>query len=165
MTNELNNISATSVVALFDTDKTSRETFAQSVIQSIVEGNVNPLAIHVQIKCMEDIIKKITEDSTYKEALLTEADRYGGKTFEFHNAEIKKQEVGVKYDYSQCGSDDIDFLAANVEEAKTSLKNAETFYKNIPEEGKEVLQETTGEVKRVFPPAKTSTSSIVVKLK
>ena len=57
----------TSIVALFQTNKEQRQSFASQVIQSVTEGNVNPLNVHLQLKAMEDIIEIIKSDPKYKE--------------------------------------------------------------------------------------------------
>ena len=129
MQTQLDNISPVSILSLLETDKGQRQSFADQVMRSIDEGSVNPLLIHLQLKCTESLIKAISDMPEYKKALLEEAAKHG-KTFDFHNAKIETKEVGTKYNYSQCG--DIAYLniLATSEKINAALKERETFLKN-----------------------------------
>jgi hypothetical protein len=96
MTNEL---TTTSILALFETNKEQRQSFALSLVDEIEQGNVNPLKVHLQIKCMEDIIKLLNSNTIYKKAVLEEAEKQGQKSFEYQNAKVEIKETGVKYDF------------------------------------------------------------------
>jgi len=95
------NLITTTDLSLFETTKAERQDFAQSVIKGIKDGLSDPLKVHYQVKCMEDIIKNITNDAEYKSMTLDEAAKYG-KTFDHYNAKFEVKEMGVKYDYSVC---------------------------------------------------------------
>ncbi len=97
------NIATQTDLSLFETSKTERQEFAQVVINNAKEGLLNPLKLHLQVKCLEDLIKQITSHPEYKELTLDEAYKYG-KTFEHYNAKFEIKEMGVKYDYSVCHS-------------------------------------------------------------
>ena len=60
------NLITTTDLSLFETTKAERQEFAQSVIKGIKDGISDPLKVHYQVKCMEDIIKNITSDADYK---------------------------------------------------------------------------------------------------
>ena len=154
---------ANSILALFDTNAGQRESFAHAIVRGVADGNVNPLDVHLQIRAMEDIIERITSSKEYKSALLDEAQRYG-KSFEYKNAELSIRETGVRYDFSKCNSSDYKSFSEKFEEAKGWMKEHEAFLETLPVEGVEVVSED-GEVHRVFPPAKSSTTSVTVKLK
>ena len=156
-------MSARAILAIFDTDAEQRESFARKIVRSVEMGDVNPLNIHLQIRAMEDIIERITSSKEYKSALLDEAQK-NGKTFEYRNAEFSIKETGIKFVYSKCYSADYKSFFEQFEEAKGWMKEQEAFLKTLPVEGIEVVSED-GEVRRVFPPAKSSTTSVTVKLK
>ena len=147
---------------LFQTTKAQRSDFVEQIVANIGEGNANPLRIHLQVKCLEDLIKQLTSSKEYKSYLLDEAGKYG-KSFEFQNAKFETKEMGVKYDYSNCGDPIYDSLALQVEELTEALKNREKFLKALPLEGQDILVDD--EVIRVYPPSKSSTTTVSVNFK
>ena len=149
-------------LSLFETSKTERQEFAQSVINNAKEGLLNPLKLHLQVKCLEDLIKQITSHPNYKELTLDEAYKYG-KTFEHYNAKFEIKEMGVKYDYTVCNDPVYNKLKAQLTVLEDEIKAREKYLKAIPTSGIESLFED--EVVTLYPPAKSSTTSITVNLK
>jgi hypothetical protein len=149
-------------LSLFETTKEQRQQFCANVIDVLSEGMADPLKIHLQVKCLEDIIKQITSNAAYKDFLLTEASKYG-KTFEHHNAKFEIKEMGVKYDFTACGDPIMNNLLSRQAELDTAIKERQTFLKGIPAQGMETLFED--ELVTLYPPTKTSTTSISVNLK
>ncbi len=43
-------------------DKVTRQAMAKQVINDLAEGTADPVQIHYNIKCLEDLIKQITND-------------------------------------------------------------------------------------------------------
>lgn len=62
----MNDLTTTSILALFQTNKEQRQSFVNDLLVKIDAGEVDPLKIHLQLKCMEDIIEQLTVNSTYK---------------------------------------------------------------------------------------------------
>jgi hypothetical protein len=149
-------------LSFFETTKAERQTFTQSVIKGIEDGISDPLKIHIQIKCLEDLIKQLTSNSIYKECLTTEASKYG-KTFEHLNAKFEIKEMGVKYDFGACGCPIMNDLLSQQSELEKAIKERQTFLKSIPAQGLQTLIDD--EVITLYPPTKTSTTSISVTLK
>jgi hypothetical protein len=156
------NIATQTDLSLFETSKTERQEFAQAVINNAKEGLLNPLKLHLQVKCLEDLIKQITSHPNYKELTLDEAYKYG-KTFEHYNAKFEIKEMGVKYDYSVCNDPVYNKLKAQLTVLEDEIKAREKYLKAIPTSGVETLFED--EVVTLYPPAKSSTTSITVNLK
>jgi hypothetical protein len=156
------NIATQTDLSLFETSKTERQEFAQAVINNAKEGLLNPLKLHLQVKCLEDLIKQITSHPNYKELTLDEAYKYG-KTFEHYNAKFEIKEMGVKYDYSVCNDPVYNKLKAQLTVLEDDIKAREKYLKAIPTSGVETLFED--EVVTLYPPAKSSTTSITVNLK
>lgn len=153
---------ALSNLELFETTKAQRQDFVSQVISNIGDGNANPLKVHLQVKCLEDLIKQLTSSAEYRTYLLDEASKYG-KSFEFQNAKFEAKEMGVKYDYSQCNDPIHASLEIQIEELTEALKNREKFLKSLSLEGQEILIDD--EVIRVYPPSKSSTTTISVNFK
>jgi len=156
------NIATQTDLSLFETSKTERQEFAQAVINNAKEGLLNPLKLHLQVKCLEDLIKQITSHPNYKELTLDEAYKYG-KTFEHYNAKFEIKEMGVKYDYTVCNDPVYNKLKAQLTVLEDEIKAREKYLKAIPTSGVETLFED--EVVTLYPPAKSSTTSITVNLK
>lgn len=168
MTQEL---STTSILALFETSRSQRESFVLDIVARIDAGEIDPLKVHLQIKAMEDVINRLTNTDkkknslaelagVYKNSLLEAASRYG-KSFELHNAKFEQKEVGTKYDYSVCEDVTYNELSAQMEDLKAKMKEREKFLQNVPEEG--IADPTNGNM--IYRAAKSSTTSIAVTLK
>lgn len=154
-------LTATSIVNLFDTTKEQRKSFADAIIFAIKQGDVNPLALHLNIKKMEDTIKQVTGNPEYMSMILDEAEKYSAKSFELNNAKVEIKEVGVKYDYSMCDDATYNDLDAQKKQVEVKIKERQKFLQLIPEGGT-VDPETGGMVYRA---ARTSTTSAVITLK
>jgi len=154
-------LATTTDLSLFETTKAERQDFAQYVVNGLKDGLSDPLKVHLQVKCMEDLIKQITSHPEYKDLTLDEAAKYG-KSFEMHNAKFEVKEMGVKYDYSACGDPVYNELSEKMAELEKELKDRQAFLKAV-KPGTEILVED--EVVVLYPPVKTSTTSITVNLK
>lgn len=151
-------------LSMFETSKEDRKIFAQSVMQAINDGDADPLKIHLQLKCTEDLIKAIKDQDGYSDALETEAVKHG-KRFELFNAKFEVKGGVPSYDWSVCNDPILIELTAISESAKSELKERENFLKNIPASGATIVIEETGEAITVYPPAKAQKDIIAVTLK
>lgn len=170
-------LTATSIIALFDTNKEQRRSFITNLIEDLDNGKVDPLKIHYQVKCIEKIIDELTNTDEkknkdgfgiakrYKALVLDAAEKFGSKEFEFCNSKIKIGEVGSKYDYSQCG--DVELADWNIKaaEIKAKIDARQKLLQSVPQKGMMITNEETGETFNVFPPSKSSTTSVIVTLK
>jgi hypothetical protein len=157
-------IATTSLLSLFDTTKQERQSFCIDVISRLEAGQSDPLKVHLQVKSMEDMIKQLTDNKVYKTLVLEAAEKFGGKSFKFGNADIQVKEVGTKYDYTQVNDPKYFALKVIADEANKALKEREEFLKSVPSEGLQVVDEN-GELNTVYRPSKTSTTSVAVTLK
>ena len=155
------NLSVTNL-SLFETDKYERQMFAEAVTSHLLEGIADPLKVHLQVKCMEDIIKKITSTAVYKDLVVSEAMRYG-KSFEHHNAKFEVKETGVKYEFDNCGDPVLNQLLDHLSDIEWKIKERQKFLKGIPSAGEKIL--VGDELVTIYPPTKISTTSVSVTLK
>lgn len=162
MTNEL---TTTSILSLFETNKEQRQDFAMRVVDSLDEGKAEPLKVHLQVKCMEDIIKLLNTNTRYKDHVLEAAKVYGEKSFQFQNSKVEIKEVGTKYDFSKCSDPVLAEMYAKQSELDAAVKARETMLKTVSEKGMIITDEGTGETFTVYPPAKSSTTSVAITLK
>lgn len=170
-------LSTTSILSLFETTKEQRQDFISRVVMSVEAGEVDPLKIHLQIKCMEKIIEGITSTDEkknkesaplakrYKKALVEAAEKYGAKEFEFMNSKIKIGETGTKYDYSQCGDPELAEWTNRANELATKIKARQELLQNTPVKGMTIVNAETGEANTVYPPSKSSSTNVIVTLK
>lgn len=165
-------ISTTSILSLLDTTKEQRESFVNDVIEKIENGNVSALKIHCQVKSMETLIKGFTDKKSnpetaekYSSLVLDEAQKMGGKSFEFYNGKFQIKEAGTIYDWSMCNDPELTELLAKQEQLKIDLKAKQDFLKTVPLSGLEIINEETGEAYKIYPPAKSSTTIVSVSIK
>lgn len=168
-------LSTISILSLFETTKDQRNSFCTDIVEKLVDGETDPLKVHLQIKAMEEVIKTLTDSSektnknfalamTYKNILLTAAEKHG-KKFQLHNAEFSIKEVGTAYDFSKCEDAELTAMLMQQDELKEKIKAKQEFLKTVPLSGLVVTNEDTGDTYKVFPPSKTSTTSVAVSLK
>ena len=148
-------------LSLFETSKQERQNFAEQITNNLLEGLADPLKVHLQVKCMEDFIKQITSNSVYKDLIVTEAIKYG-KTFEHHNAKFEIKEAGVKYDFQNCNDPILKELEDKFSILDTEVKERQKFLKSIKESVEVLIGD---EIVTLYPPVKTSTTSVTVNLK
>lgn len=168
-------LSANSILSLFETNKEQRKSFVDNVMDALRNEQVDPLKIHLQIKAMEEIINSFTVTDEKKNKLFTQAIDYRkmlldaaelhGKKFQLHNAEFSIKEVGTKYDFSQCGHTELVELFAQQSALDKKIKDIQDMLKTLPSAGIEMIMESTGEALRVYPPSKISTTAVAVSLK
>lgn len=155
-------ITTSSIVSLFDTTKEERSSFVLDLVNRITDGQLDPIKAHYSLKCMEEILKNILNNKDYKDCLLMEAEKHG-KKFSYRNSELQIKEAGVKYDYSHCGHHQLLQLQGQVDALNEQVKAYQEFLKKVPTDGMEIVIED--EVVRVYPPAKSSTTTLTVTLK
>ena len=146
------------------TTKEERTQVVREIFQELLEGRINPMELHIRMKCLEEVVKQLTSMPAYKAIVLDDAEKHG-KSFQYHNAKVDIREVGVKYDYSVCGNGALAELYEQQERLSAVIKEHETYHKALPISGVKVVFEATGEVETHYPPAKTSTTSVAVTLK
>ena len=156
-------ITTQGILSLFETTKQERSTFVSDVLERIGNGQADPVKVHLQLKCMEEIVKTITSHQGYKDLLLYEAEKNGRKFMAF-NAEFSIKEMGTKYDYSQCGDADLLSMLQSIETITAAVKERQEYLKHLPTAGVQQI-DANGEVITLFPPTKTSTTTVAVSLK
>lgn len=153
-------MTTTAIFSLLETTKEQRASFVNKVIENLQDGNVSPLHLHMQVKCMEQLLSDLKDRPEYKEMLLEEAQK-NGKKFEMHNAEFQIKEAGTKWDYSKCG--DTEYMDMIIEKVKldAKVKAREKMLQSLPESG--MANPDNGDM--LYRPVKTSTTIVQVTLK
>lgn len=153
---------AIGVLDMFSTSRTGIDVFSDQVIQAVQAGEVNPLKIRIWVKTIEEILERVKKETN--EHQLRESEKYPERSFEYAGAKIEKSELGTKYDYSICNDPVHGQLSKLMEEAKKQLTERETFLKAL-KETLVIVDEGTGEVVKINPPSKKSTTGLKVTIR
>lgn len=152
------------VLKQFSVSKEGVQRFSVQVINAVKNGEVNALELKAYLKAMEQIIEIV--DKATRNEQLTEAEKYGERSFEVFGVKIEKGEVGTKYDYTSCGDPVYNHRLQIFEEAKKQLDERAAFLKNLKEPLTLVDEDNgSGEVARVMPPAKTGKDGLKFSIK
>lgn len=162
---------------LFKTTKDQRLSFVSEIIDRLENGEIEPLKVHLQIKSMEDIISLLTDKNEktnkvgyqfakrYNDLLVDASEKYEAKKFQYEGGEFTIKEVGTKYDFTMCNDAEIDSLLTQENDLKEKIKSRQDFLKTVPISGLQIVDKDTGEVNTIYPPSKSSTTSLSVSLK
>ena len=135
---------------------------ANDLLEKLESGEINPLLLLQKFKAIEKIQESVK--SIMIEGAVTEVSKYPEKGVELFGCVFTKKEVGTSYDYSRCNDGKYLELLEIMEKAKKELKKREDFLKAI--EGHETVVNTdTGEIETIYPPIKTSTTSVTTSIK
>ena len=151
---------ALSTIKLLPFSKQQVSIFSDQLKDSLENGQIDPLELAVYFKAIEETIKQVKE--VMSGLALNEAEKYG-KSFQFKGAKIDIREVGTSYDYSKSGDIDWERLNSEINATKERQKEREALIKSLKEPMTAVYEET-GETYTIYPPAKKSTTSIVISL-
>ena len=88
---------ALSYITQFSLTRSQIDFFVNKVLNEIDSGEYNPLTIHLCLKAMEELVKKIKEGIA--DQVMIEAEKYG-KSFEYMGAKVELSERRT-YEYSQ----------------------------------------------------------------
>lgn len=142
--------------------KTQLSIIAQSVVHSLGE-NGNIIEAVETIAKMENLIKEIKASPEFKDYVRSEIEKYGKEITSNNGVKIELAEVATKYDFTQCNDSILSELEFKFSHLEDEIKKRKDFLKGLPREGVDIIDHD-GEVKRLFPPSKSSTSSYKVSI-
>lgn len=146
----------------------SKETMqiqSNALIQSIVEGEIDPLQAVAKIRFLSDALNTALKDDRVKDAVLSEIDKNGGKEATAFGVKFTQKEMGVSYDYTVCGDPEYDRLAAEMEDLKARMKDREKFLMGIPAEGLPMVDQETGDCYKIIRPLRRASLNYSVTFK
>ena len=141
-----------------EVNKTMLKSMASSTLDELME-NGRIIEAADMIAKMEFYIKELKSNPEYIDYLRSEVAKYGGRHTTPSGTRIELAEVGVKYDYIFCEDDILNDMVIQREALDERIKERQEFLKRLPAEGIDVIT-SEGEVKKIFPPSKSSTSSV-----
>lgn len=146
----------------------SKETMqiqSNALIQSIVEGEIDPLQAVAKIRFLSDALNTALKDDRVKDAVLSEIDKNGGKEATSYGVKFTQKEMGVSYDYSVCGDPEYDQIALEMEALKAKMKEREKYLLGIPMEGIPMVNQETGECYKLIRPLRRASLGYSVTFK
>jgi len=138
--------------------RVSIQSTANAMIQAVQSGEVSALEMKLKQKFIEAVIEQTK--SVIDKAARDEAELYGEKKFTKFGGEVSLIEAGIKFDYSNCNDEVYNDLLTELEAIKAKIKDREAFLKSI--KGSINIITDHGEAVTVFPPIKTSTSTLKI---
>jgi len=150
---------AISTINLMPSTQSEVDRMYLMIKNEILSGSENPLKLEVQLKAMEDLIKKLRSDEEIKDQMIIEGYKHPEKSFEMYGAKFTKTTVSVKYDFSDCNDQEYLNLKHITDSYKKELKEREDFLKGLK---KSMADPESGEI--INPPVKIGKESISVKL-
>lgn len=152
---------ATGVMELMAQTSVQIDKFSDDVIQSVKEGQSNPLMVQLRIKAMERAFERILKEIKYN--VLSEADKYPGTEFDFMGNKIQKGSVRTEYDYAVCKDEEWDRFDADVKTATERRKEREAFLRAL-KSPMDVI-DSNGEAVKLYPPLKKETPGIKITIR
>jgi hypothetical protein len=141
-----------------EVNKSMLKSMASSTLDELME-NGRIIEAADMIAKMEFFIKELKSNPEYIDFLRYEIAKYGSAHTTPSGTRIELAEVGVKYDYVFCEDDILNDMLIQREALDERIKERQDFLKRLPSDGIDIIT-AHGEVKRIFPPFKTSNSSV-----
>jgi hypothetical protein len=141
-----------------EVNKTTLKRMASSTLDELME-NGRIIEAADMIAKMEFFIKELKSNPEYIDFLRYEIAKYGSVHTTPSGTRIELAEVGTKYEYVFCEDDILNDMTIQREALDERIKERQEFLKRLPVEGIDVIT-SDGEVKRIYPPSKSSTSSV-----
>lgn len=142
--------------------KSKIKTMAKNSVENIRE-NGKVLQVAEALSAMELFIKEVKAIDEFKSYVREEIEKHNVFKSE-SGAKIESIEVGVTYDYSNCNDDELDLIQMNFETISEALKGRKEFLKKVPVAGIDIFSKSSGEIIKIYPPSKSSTSTYKVTL-
>ncbi len=150
-----------STVRLLPETKDQIAIFAKQLEDGLNNGQIVGSELLRFQKAMEKIFEQIKP--TLISTTIDEISQYE-KNAIIKGTEFSITEAGTKYDYSKCNDSVYNDLCVSLDYAKEKVKDRETFLKAL-KAPMTVVDEDSGEIVEIFPPSKTSTTTVKVTFK
>lgn len=130
---------------------------SDNLINLVNDGEVPALKMQCMLSATEAVIKGVK--SGIADAVLSEAEAEGGKTFAKYGCKVTIKEVGTKYDYSEC--QEWCDIQKQIDILTDKRKELEKILAPYAMAMRPYIDPTTGAECHIF---KTSTTSVAVTL-
>lgn len=144
------------------------ERVSDKLFQDVLEGKTSAINMVEMFKFVEEVGKKVKgmadPSGKYKfselvrdEIKRNSEDQKSCKSK--YGTKFELAETSTSYDFTACKDPEWNSMDKTMKALKEKIKERETFLKTIGNKGLSFVNEETGEVSKLFPPIKTSTSS------
>ena len=145
----------TEVMELMPTTKAQVNSFVEKTVALVKDGIYDALRLKAQITSIKKACEDI--DAAIKADYIDAAIKYGVKSFEIYGVKIELSDnIGTRYDYSNCGDKIYDSACKIKKEREGVLKALKNSIS--------IVDADTGEVYKITPPVKYSSEGIKVTL-
>jgi hypothetical protein len=148
--------------AVYKLDITKVNDAIQHLTKGVEDGLINPLELLTKIRATEKVLNGVL--ANIKDQIVTEALKYGKEPIIVNGVEMKVQEAGVKYDYSKCNHPEYNILVNQKNHISDKMRDLEAILK-ANKTSWEHVDTMTGETFTIYPPIKTSTTTVITKIK
>jgi hypothetical protein len=158
------NFENTQITKSYAVSKQQIEDVKKNVIGMVVEEKLSPFTAMAFAKDLSKMAEAIEKPAR---KIMNDLFESSEKSFEINGYEFQKTEAGVKYDFSNCGDPVLEKLEADAARIKKEIDARKDYLKSLIslERSDTYIDPETGEQFEVFPPAKTSTSTFLMKKK
>lgn len=140
------------------------DVFSDQIIESVKNGEADPLEVLIQIRAFEKAADRILKE--IRPNILTAADKFEEKTFTLYGNRLEKSESGVQYDYAKSDDPIWEQFDAAANTAIEQRKQREAFLRTIKaSDVTKAVDPESGEEVTLKPVPKTSTSIVKVTIK
>lgn len=146
------------LIELFPSSKELLKSAFADIKEQLLSGETSPMKVAIMLKAGEDLFKDLRADEDVRRMILKEAEK-NGKSFAEYGAKFEIKEAGVKYDFTGCNDSVWNELNAKLDNLKEEIKARELILKAH----KEAWATSDGEM--IYPPGKSSTTTVAVTLK
>lgn len=137
--------------------KSQISAFANAAVQAVLDnGNIMEVAEH--LAKMEYFIKEVKTRPEYTDYLREEIAKYGKAATLPTGTKLELAETNVRYEYSQCNDPILFQLENQLTEIEEQIVSRKNMLKALRPEGMEIAIDD--EKIQIYPPSKTSTSSV-----
>lgn len=147
------------------TTKSEQEQLASLFAQKVLDGEISAMEAVIQMKSISESISIFLKNNDVRDAVIRETEKYGkGETPSYKGADVQVKETSVKYDFTGCNDSVWDKLNKEKKEVDEKIKHRESFLKLV-NGSKTEIDEETGEIYTILPPARSSTTSYSITFK
>lgn len=118
--------------------------FTNSLMEKIEEGIISPI-VALKIQKIADAIKSSIDDGIKSRNISFSKEESG------NSLEIKESTI---FDYGVCQDDILSELEAEQKELSLMISERKKFLSAIPKDGLNIVDDNTGELKKIYPPNK-----------
>ena len=126
------------------------------IINAVESGEVKAIDAIVLLKTYSKAID--SAEAILKPQILSEIQKYGKDGATLLGCHISLMEAGTRYDYANTNDQELLELMTELSKISEKVKERQEFLKKLPASGLEILQ-NGDEVAKIYPPAKSSTST------